>query len=77
MMNMPIQLDPNDETKPIIRDGDYEFQENTIGYVTITNKDNESKVYSFDALRKIAGSKGMPLAMREMAKAALKSVGQS
>ena len=71
MMDKPILLDTNNETKPVIHDGDYEFQQNTIGCVTVTNKDGKSKVYSFDALRRIASSTGMPAAIREMAKAAL------
>ena len=70
-MNRSIQLDPKKETLPTIKPGDYGFYWTATGEVQITNRKGEVKVYSVDALSTLSRSRGMPLAIRNMAWAAL------
>lgn len=70
MNEKTVLLDPQRETLPIIRMGDYGFEWSG-GDVTITNRKNETRTYSIDALNRISNSTGMPLAIRCMAWEAL------
>jgi hypothetical protein len=70
MNEKSILLDPKRETLPIIRMGDYGFEWDGDD-VKITNRKNESRTYSIDALNRISNSTGMPLAIRSMAWEAL------
>lgn len=70
-MNTPILLDPNNETMPVIRTGDYEFCWTMLGLVAVTNNLGVCKFYSIEALTRLERSTGMPKAVRAMASAAL------
>lgn len=70
-MNRSIILNTKKETLPTIKPGDYGFYWTLTGEVKITNRKGDVKVYSVHALKTLSNSRGMPLAVRNMAWAAL------
>src|SRR5574341_543109 len=70
-MTTSILLDPKKETLPVIHAGDYGFRRLLDDDIVVTNRGGQERTYSVLALQQIGSSRGMPLAIRSMAWAAL------